>query len=83
MKLKQKEFDEKIIEKPFLEKMKRDREKEMADKEAKRNMENQNIQYLRNQIHDNKQRQLDVWRKDKEHEKRIINKQIGTIFYLY
>lgn len=77
LKERQKEFDEKIIEKPFLEKMKRDKEKEYADKEAKRQLENQNIRYLRNQIHDNKQRQLNVWKHDKEHEKRVVSKQIG------
>ena len=77
LKERQKEFDEKIIEKPFLEKMKRDKEKEYADKGAKRQLENQNIRYLRNQIHDNKQRQLNVWKHDKEHEKRVVSKQIG------
>ena len=74
---KKREFDEKIINKPFQEKIIRDREMEERKKMLTKLMQNDNKDKLKQQIHSKKQQELEKWKQELQYEKDIINTQIS------
>lgn len=79
---KQKEFDEKIINRPFQEKIIRDREMEEKKMMLNKLMQNDNKDKLKQQIHYRKQQELEKWKKELQYEKDIINAQISNLFLI-
>lgn len=72
-----KEFDEKIINRPFQEKIERDRQKEEQQALLSKMMQSQNKLQLKRQIRSKKQEDLEKWRNELEYEKAVVSHQMS------
>lgn len=72
-----KEFDEKIINRPFQEKIERDRQKEEQQALLNKMMQSQNKLQLKRQIRSKKQEDLEKWRNELEYEKAVVSHQMS------